>query len=182
MRSASAAGSLEAAADRFLDALRNRELVRVLPVPLAVLAIDLSLLDQRLDHFLDEEGVAFRFAVERRGEFRRYRALAEQRGEQRRGVVARQPREGDPRHQALAIPVDEDACERMRAIELQLAIGAEDQDTIVAQVAQQVVEERERSLIGPVEIVDEDQQPVMRGERLQEACDVVEEPQSLLAR
>ncbi len=39
--------------------------------------------------------------------------------------------------------------------------------------------QRQRPLIGPVQIVDEDQQSTCGGERLQEAGDAVEEPQSL---
>jgi hypothetical protein len=62
----------------------------------------------------------------------------------------------------------------MRTVELDLAVGGEHQHAVVSQVAQQVVQQRERALIRPVEVVEEYEEPACRGERLQETRDVVE--------
>ena len=53
----------------------------------------------------------------------------------------------------------------MRAIELDLAVRAEEQDAVAAQMAQQIMQQRKRALIGPVQIVDEHQQPALRRQR-----------------
>ena len=46
----------------------------------------------------------------------------------------------------------------MRAVELDLAVRGQDEHAVVAQMAQQVVQQRQRSLVGPVHVVDEQQQ------------------------
>ena len=70
----------------------------------------------------------------------------------------------------------------MGAIELDLTIRSEQQDAVAAQMAQQIMQKRKRALIGPVQVVDEHQQPALRGERAQQARGAVEHPQALLAR
>src|SRR5438105_12078263 len=80
------AQSREPASDRFLDALWNRQLMRFLALPPLTLAINLSLLDERLDDLFDEKGIAFGLAVKRHREVVRYARLSEQRREQGAGI------------------------------------------------------------------------------------------------
>ena len=143
LRSTSVDGRLaqpiEPPADRLLHALRDRELVRFLALPALPLAIDLPLLDERLDDFLDEKRIAFGLAIQRRREFAGDACLPEQRRQQRSGVGERQSAEQDARGKTLAIPIDQRRRKRMRAIELDLAIRAEDEHAVVAQMPQQIV-------------------------------------------
>ncbi len=69
----------------------------------------------------------------------------------------------------------------MRTVELDLAVRREDEHAIVAQVAQHVVQQRQGPVVRPMDVVDEHQQAAIRGQRLQEAADVVEQPQPLFA-
>jgi hypothetical protein len=176
------AQAVEPPADGLLHALRDRELVRFLAAPAAVLAIDLALLDERLDDLLDEKGIAFGLAEQHVHEVVGNARHAEQRREERRGIAAGQPPQRDARSQALAIPFHQRGGEQMRAVELDLAICREEQHPLVAQVAQQVVQERQRALVGPVHVVDEHQKAALGRERLQEAGGIVEQAQALLAR
>ena len=145
-------------------------------------AIDLALLDQRLDDFLDEKGIAFGLAVQRGDEVLGDGFGAEKRGEQRARVGVGQTSERDARRQAFTVPFDERGGERVGAVQFGLAVSGKDEHTVVAQVAQQVVQQRQRSLICPVHIVDEDEQTAVAGERSKEARSIVEQAQSLFTR
>ena len=70
----------------------------------------------------------------------------------------------------------------MIAAQLDLAIGRNHQPARIAQVAEQVVQQRERAVIGPVQIVDEQQQAVLGGERAEETRHLIEQAQPLLVR
>ncbi len=107
--------------------------------------------------------------------------LAEQHGDQRARIRVRQASERYSRRQALAIPVDQRGRERMRSVELDLAVRREDEHAIVAQVAQHIVQQRQGPLVRPMDVVDEHEQAAVRGERLQEPADVVEQSKPLFA-
>src|ERR1700674_2313485 len=155
--------SREPASDRFLDALWNRQLVRFLALPALALAIDLSLLDERLDDLFDEKRIAFGLAVKRHREVVGHARLSEQRREQGAGIRKGQASKRHARRQPLAVPLHQRRGKRMRAIELDLAVRPEQQDAVAAQMAQQIMQKRKRALIGPVQVVDEHQKPPLRG-------------------
>ncbi len=151
-------------------------------MPLAAAAVDLALVDQRLHDFFDEERIALGLPEDGGAELVAHRLLTEQHREQAIGVLAREPAERDAGGEALAIPVDERARERMPAIELDLAVRAEREEAVAGEMPKQVVQQRERPLIRPLEVVGEEEEAAPRGEPLEEARDVVEEPQALLGR
>ena len=172
---------VEPPSDRLLHALRNGQLVRFLAAPAFAVAIDLTLLDQRLDDLLDEEGIAFGLAVERLREIIRHVRDAEQRRQQMTGIGAGQSRQRDPRAETLAVPFHQRSRQRMRAVEFDLAIGDEEEHAVVSQVAQQVMQQRQRALVRPVDVVDEHHEATLGGEMLQKPRRVVEEAHPLLA-
>jgi hypothetical protein len=63
----------------------------------------------------------------------------------------------------------------MGAVELDLTVGCKDEHPLLLQVAEQVMQQRQRSLVGPVNVVDEQDQPAHRGEGMQKARHVVEQ-------
>ena len=60
------ADAIETIADRFFDALRDQQLGHVAAMPATALATHRAALDQRLQHFLDKERIAFRLAMHRK--------------------------------------------------------------------------------------------------------------------
>src|SRR5215211_1255482 len=64
----------------------------------------------------------------------------------------------DARDQAFTVPIDERFGERVCAIELGFAIGAEDEYTLVAQLSQQMAQEPQRAAIGPMQVVSVEEQ------------------------
>src|SRR5262249_40664701 len=121
------AQTVESPADRFLHALRDGKFVRLLSRPATVLAVDLTLLDQRLHDLLDKEGIAFGLAVQRRGEFLGHAFLPEESGEQRVRVGERQTAKRKACRQSLAVPIDERGGEWVSAVELDFAIRGEEE-------------------------------------------------------
>ena len=142
---------VEAAADGRLDALGQDQGGALLPAPpLAALADDLALADQGLDHLLDEEGVALGLAVDVGAEILVEAIIAQQHRQHGRGAVRLEAFEVDPDRCPLAVPIVEGLGQRVRAVELGLAVATEEEHAFAADEADEVMEQAERRLVGPL--------------------------------
>src|SRR5262249_21634873 len=108
--------------------------------------------------------------------------FAEQRAQLRRSLRRVETSQGDTRDQAFAVPLDQRLGERVCAIELRIAIGADDERAPFAQLSQQMSEEPERAAVGPVQVVRVKEQSLFTGEILKHLRDGVEEKQPFLMR
>src|SRR6185369_12203095 len=70
----------------------------------------------------------------------------------------------------------------MRAVEFGFAISADDQDALVAQLAQQVAQQPERAAIGPVQIVGVEQQRLPSRDVGKDLRDCIEKQQPFFVR
>ncbi len=110
-------------------------------------------LAQVQDHLLDEERVARGLLAQPRGEIVAA-VLAEAVADERGDVVRAEAGERDALVQALAAQVAERRGERVRARQLALAVGADDEQRRGARRADEVGEQQQRAAIGPVQVVE----------------------------
>ena len=72
--------------------------------------------------------------------------------------------------------------ERMLASELPLPVGGEDQDPGIVQLARQEIEEKERGLVGPVDVVEDQDHRAPLGGGAKELCRAAEEAEPRVLR
>ena len=117
-------------------------------------------LDEVDEDLADEEGVALGLGRDHPGEHLDLGGVdvaATGLGEEQRDLVAVEAGQVDPRHRRLAPEVGERGGERVGAVEVGVAVGADHEHPGVAQVADQVAQEQQAGLVGPVEVVEHDQ-------------------------
>lgn len=105
----------------------------------------------------DEERIALGLAVDRLGEGPRGLLLAD-RVDERLHLVAVETTQEGPLVEVLAAERGDRIGERVRSVELDVAVRAHDQDALAAQVAGEVLEEQQRRLVGPVQVVEDQDQ------------------------
>jgi hypothetical protein len=106
---------------------------------------------------LDEKRVALALAVDQSGQARRDRGF-EQPGEQRgRGRLV-ESAEVERRGQPQAVQLDEGVLEHGIRPELRPAVGRHDEQARVAQSAPQVEQQLEAGRVGPMEVVEQDEE------------------------
>ena len=110
---------------------------------------------------LREERVALAARMQPRDELGIGRASEDPR-DLRRELSGREGLELDPLDQLAALLLGQERTQRVAAVQLVAAIGADDQQALVAQAAQQRGEELERRAIGPVEVLDDEQRRASR--------------------
>jgi hypothetical protein len=125
-------------------------------------------LGQPAQHLLDEECVAAGAGVDAGGDA----GIPEQLTGQCGDVVLVQAAEPDAVERAVALEVGERAGERAAAAELGVAIGADDGERAGASRAEHEAREQQRAAVGPVEVVDDQQQ---RGAVRERGVDGVEQ-------
>jgi hypothetical protein len=106
--------------------------------------------------------------------------VAEQHRQHRRGALRPESAEVDPHRRPLAVPGVDRLGQRVGAVELGVAIAAEDQQALAGREAHQVVEQAERGLVGPLQVVDEEEEAARLAEVEEAAGDAVEEAEALL--
>ena len=169
-------------ADHQPHGLGNVELRDVdVGAPVTLRVEQAALLEQVLEHLLDEEGVAVALVVDRTDQpFGRL--LAGQRAEHRRHAPALETPQGQPLREPAAAEVFDRARERTPHLELDVTVGAEDQDRQLGQPVGHVLEQQQRRLIGPVKVVEDDQQRSDLCRPRQEVADRVEQVAPFLLR
>src|SRR5262249_36167087 len=175
------ADAVQPIADRFFHALWDKELADLAPLPPSAFAPHRPLLYQRFQYFLDKEWIALGLTMHGVAEIRAD-FLAEQRAQLRGSLGRVETSQGDAGSEAFAVPFNQGLGQRVGAIELRIAIGADDDSASLAQVSQQVSEEPERAAVGPVQVVRVKEQSPFTGERLKHLRNGVEEKQPFLMR
>ena len=155
----------EAAPDHFAHALGQLfgDAFRAArPVP--VDAFERTALREVAQDLGDEERVALGLAVHRLREDRRRLLLADG-FDERLHLVAVEPAQQHALVEVLSPQRGDHVGERMGAVELDVAIRAHDQDALATQVARQVLQQQERRLVGPVEVVEHEHDRTARPPR-----------------
>ena len=132
-----------------------------------------------LEDLLGEEGVALRLGVDR-GDERRRRLLAGQGGQQRGDAVLREALEADRLGPAPAQQALERTGEGVGGGDLGVAIGPHRQHRQPGESLGQVLDEEEGALVGPVEVVEDEEQRPGGGGPGQDVAEAVEEVVALL--
>ena len=118
-------------------------------------------LGQPAEDLLDEERVAAGAGVDAGGDV----VGAEQRAGECGDVVLVEPAQPDAVERAVALEVGERAGERAVAAEFGVPVGADDRERPGARRPEHEAREQQRAAIGPVEVVDHQQQRRAVGER-----------------
>ena len=113
----------------------------------------LALLNEQPDDLGDEERVALRLRVDHVDELRRWCDAARCLDEAA-DVLLGQAAQQDPLEAALAAQLGECLRERVPARELDVAVGADEQQARAGELARDELEQAQRSLVRPVQIVE----------------------------
>ena len=169
----------EAAADRVAHAAGQRQRVAG-----GAIVVQASLRGEQLDELVDEERVARARVVHRghepRGDAGRVGGAlpARPRGGQASDLLAREPLQRQPQRRAC------EAAERRRelraGVRLVVAVGRDHEDREVGQRAIEELERHERGDVGPVQVVEHDDERPARGRRRQQRRERVEEAKARL--
>lgn len=135
-------------------------------------AAERSLRSERARDLLDEERVPVGSRVDRGLELPRRRAAA-RRPHQVARLAGREPREGQAR--ARRMELRERERQRMIRSDLAVAVGAEEHDGPSRELARDVAEQEEGRRVGPVQIVDRNEQGLLARRRFEDARHALEE-------
>ena len=127
------------------------------------------------EQLLGEQRVAFR-AREQAPQQVAARRLAEDVRELLAQLVARERPQLDAAGARVALQLGEQRAQGMAAVQLVRPVGRHHQHALAAQRRSQVDEERPRGAVGPVQVLDRQQQPVLAREQLQQLQQTVEQP------
>ena len=175
------ADAIETISDRGLHALRDRQFGDLVARPRPALTPDGPLLDERLQHFLNEERVSLGLLLDRRRELQAH-ILAQERAHLRSRLLDRKAAQRDAGRQPLAVPVDQRLRQGVSAVELGLAVGGGDEDAFLPEVPQEMAQEPEGAAVGPVEVVDVEEQAALGRQLTQDLRNSVEEEETLFPR
>ena len=167
--------TLEAAPDDQTHALGNAEILERQAVePFAVAVEEAPFFGQMLVDLFDEEGVALGFRVDGSDEALGRLAPAE-RLDHFPDPIGREAREVDPLDEPLSHELSQRRGQGWRQIELEITVGADDDDGHAGHPGDQVAKKVQRRLVRPVEVLEDQQQRPFGAEALDEAAEAVEE-------
>ena len=132
-------------------------------------------------HFADEERVALGLTVQRVREVEagRVEIVAGRLRHQARDLAFVEPLEIEPLHTRFAPEVGEHLSERMRAVEVGVAVRREHEQPHRSGRAQQMTQQHERRLVGPVHVVEHEHDGMARGDLAEQVGDAVEQAEAL---
>ena len=113
-------------------------------------------LHQRTHDFLNEEGVAIRVTMDKIDEFGRHLLLVQHAGHERGGFTQIESSNGDFIKQMLAAEISNDSAQWVSLPNLIVAVGPEKQNRHAPKLMRQVVQQIQTGLIGPVQVVNRD--------------------------
>ena len=140
--------------------------------------LDVRAAADRAQHLLGEERVALRALEDAVGE-RRVDRLAEDRLELLGDLGARERRELEPLARSARARAKQQRAQRVAAVELLGAVGRDEQHAARAQRAHEEREQVERRAVGPVEVLEDEHERLLRGEPADDAEDELEQPRGL---
>ena len=126
------------------------------------------------EQLLGEERVALAARVQPRDE-PGIGGVAEDPGDLSRELGGREGLELDPLHSFAALLLGHERAQRMASVQLVAAIGADEQDALVAQAAQQRGEELEGRAVGPMQVLDRDQEGRVGGQLVEQSAQPAEQ-------
>ena len=147
--------------------------------PHAVLAVELALLDEVREHLADEEGVAVGLVADGLDEVGVHVLLGERR-EERADLCLVEPLEEDALVLDLAPQRAQGVGERMLAVELDVPVGAENEQPVLLRPSRDVPHHRDGALVRPVDVIKEQEQRDSGARAVQELRDGIEQPKALL--
>ena len=127
------------------------------------------------EQLLGEQRVALR-AREQPVEQVLARRLAEDVGELLGQLGARERRELDAAGARVALELGQQRAQRVAAVQLVGPVARDDQHALAAQRGGEVDQERARRAVGPVQVLDRQQQPVVAPERVEQLQQALEQP------
>ena len=92
-----------------------------------------------------------------------------------RELLARERLQLDAAGARVALELGQQRAQRVAAVQLVRPVGGDHQHALAAQRAREVDEERARRAVGPVQVLDRQQQPVLAREQLQQLEQAVEQ-------
>src|SRR5262249_53770655 len=141
-------------------------------------------LDEVAHHLLDEERVPFRLAVDGDHEPGRVvtQVLPGERLEQRAYLTLGEATQEDAMIEPFASQLAEHLGERVAPIEIDVAVGPEDDETGLSEAAKEVPEQEERRAICPVQVVEHEDEWRVGGRVDEQRGDALEESMPFLLR
>ena len=129
------------------------------------------------EHLLDEERVPLRLPVDGLDERLRGLLLAD-RADQRLHLCERESPQENPLVETFAAKRGHHLGQRMGPFELDVAVGSDDENPIVPRPAREVLHQKEGRLVGPVEIVENEDERALRSDVPDERRDALEQAQA----
>jgi hypothetical protein len=147
--------------------------------PLAGRVEELAGFEEVAEHLLDEEGVAFGFGEDEGDQLRR-RLAAGAALEELRDALFVHPGKDDLVGQALAQQLGEDRGQRAARPELGVSVGPDRKQWDFGHALRQVLHQQQRRLVGPVEVLEYEQDGVAPRVPADEFGDAVQQVAALL--
>ena len=160
--------------------LRELEGVERAPVPARVRLKDLPTVDRLPQHLLEDERVPFRPLVDEGGELRAHVVGAQDRRDHLRDLRLRHRLDRDRVGEPAAPPGLDGARQRVEPVELVASVGREEQHTALREAPGCVLEELTRGAVGPVDVVEDDEEGVRAGPEVEQRDERLEEAQPRL--
>ena len=161
--------------DRVADRLRDAQLLERARVPAVAGADDVAAVDRLLQHLLEHERVALGPRVHQVAKLGPGRLVVEDRRDHLGDLAAVERRQRHELDEAGAAPRLQERRHRMPPVELVASVCDEHERAHVRQPAGEVVEELARRRVGPVDVLDDEQQSVRARGVQQQADDRLEE-------
>ena len=169
----------EAVEDRVADGLGDTKVVEGGPAELRARLQAGRGLGQ---HLLEEEGVALGPLVEEIDQLRLDLVGPRHRRDHLRDTRVGEGLELDDLSEAAAAPGSHGGQQRVPAMELVAAVGDERERAHALEALRDVVEQLARGVVRPVDVLDHEQQRVIRGRNREQRDDPLEQPQLRVAR
>ena len=147
------------------------------PVPAGVRLKDLTAVDRLPQHLLEDERVPFRPLVDEGGELRAHVVGAQDRRDHLRDLRLRHRLDRDRVGEPAAPPGLDGARQRVEPVELVASVGREEQHTALREAPGCVLEELTRGAVGPVDVVEDDEQGLRAGPEVEQRDERLEEAQ-----
>jgi len=168
--------------DRVADRLGNPHLRQRAAIPALRGAEDVAAIDRLSEHLLEHERISLRACVHQVAELRPDLVVVEDRGDHLRDLDLPEGRQCDELRDARSPPGLQQRRERMPAVELVAAVGDEHERARVRQAAGDVVEQLARGSVGPVDVLDDEQQAALACRQREQTDDGLEEAKLGLRR
>ena len=165
---------------RLAHGLRELEGVERAPVPTRVRLKDLTPVDRLPQHLLEDERVPFRPLVDERGELRADVLRAQDRRDHLRDLRLRHCADRDRLGESATTPGLDGARQRVKPVELVAPVCREQHHPALRETPGCVLEQLTCRAVGPVDVIEDDEQGVRAGPEVEQRDERLEEAQPRL--